>query len=290
MRTLAPPRSHTLVPAKLAMILAVAICLVVLVTLDLTPVQSEAIPSPAVANQAPSLSVSDEILVRFRANSVVTKRKMKVLKVAGRATEIAVQLEPLNTATDFVPGLRLARVPTEERDQAIAALRSRPDVVYAEPNYIWQLNSTTPNDPRFSEQWGLSSAPAPGSPDSCDINADKAWDITTGEASVVIAVIDGGVDVNHQDLTENIYRNPGEIAGNGVDDDGNGFIDDVEGWDFHHNDNRVFDDQPGDDHATHVAGIIGARGNNALGVTGVCWRVSLIFPAQWDPKLGIHVT
>ena len=268
------PRFHFV--ARLVTVITVATCLSYSVALNFSAVQSKTVPNSAMSDKPQVLSVSGEILVRFRAESAVAKTRLRALKVSDRAGEIRMQLEPLNTGTELVPGLRVARVKAEEQDRAITALRSRTDVFYAEPNYVWQLKSTTPNDPRFSEQWGL----------SIPTNVDQAWDITTGDSNVVVAVIDGGIDVNHQDLRENIYHNPAEIAGNGVDDDGNGFIDDVEGWDFVHNDNRVFDDEPGDDHATHVAGIIGARGNNGLGVTGVCWRVSLLPVKALGPNGG----
>src|SRR6185369_5814767 len=104
------------------------------------------------------------------------------------------------------------------------------------------------------------------------INAPAAWNITTG-GSVKVAVIDSGVDYNHPDLAANVWTNPGEIAGNGVDDDHNGFIDDTRGWDFVNNDNNPMDDNG---HGTHVAGTIAARGNNGIGVAGVAWTAQII--------------
>jgi subtilisin family serine protease len=241
-------------------------------------------PTPGIAKAA-SRSTLGEILVRFRATSNVSRNNVKQLRIAARAGQIDVELVRLNMSHELVEGLRLAKVPAEQQETALAALRSRSDVLYAEPNYIWQLSSTLPNDPRFGEQWGLRSI-SPNSPDTSDINADKAWDITTGDSSVVVAVIDGGVDINHEDLRDNIFRNAGEIPDNGLDDDGDGFIDDIQGWDFYHNDNRVFDNEPGDDHATHVAGILGARGNNGVGVSGVCWRVTMLPIKALGPNGG----
>lgn len=235
--------------------------------------------------KAESVSTPGEILVRFRTTSDISRNNIKQLKVTDGRKQFSIELAHLNMSQELVPGLRLARVPADQQESVLNALRIRSDVLYAEPNYIWQASSTLPNDPRFGEQWGLRSV-APNDPDIFDINADKAWDITTGDSSVVVAVIDGGVDTNHEDLRDNIFRNVGEIPDNGIDDDGDGFIDDVQGWDFHHNDNRVFDNEPGDDHATHVAGIIGARGNNAVGVSGVCWRVTILPIKALGPNGG----
>src|SRR5207253_1856128 len=113
-----------------------------------------------------------------------------------------------------------------------------------------------------------------------DIKAEQAWDTTTGSRNIVVAVIDEGIDINHQDLQANIWTNPGEIPGNGIDDDGNGYVDDIHGYDFVHNDATVYDGAPGDNttdaHGTHVAGTIGATGNNGTGVVGVNWQTSLM--------------
>jgi subtilisin family serine protease len=146
-------------------------------------------------------------------------------------------------------------------ERACKALAAEPQVEYAEPDYVLDL-LVTPNDPDYSLLWGLS-----------NINAPLAWDTQTGSASVRVGAIDTGVAWSHADLAANIWTNPGEIAGNGVDDDGNGRIDDVRGWDFGSGDNNPQDQGS---HGTHTAGTIGAVGNNATGVTGVCWTVSIV--------------
>jgi subtilisin family serine protease len=130
-----------------------------------------------------------------------------------------------------------------------------------------------PNDASFGTLWGLNnSGQSPGVGNS-DINAPEAWETTTGSRSVVVAVIDSGLDYTHPDLAANVWKNPREVAGDGIDNDANGFVDDVRGWDFANADADPMDD---DGHGTHVSGTIGAVGNNAIGVTGVNWRVSIM--------------
>lgn len=124
------------------------------------------------------------------------------------------------------------------------------------------LMSTVPSDPFFNTDNR-----------HANIDSPEAWDITTGSSGVVVAVLDTGVDINHPDLFQNIFVNPGEVAADGIDNDNNGFIDDVSGWDFITNDNEAEDT---DGHGTHVAGILGAVGNNTLGVTGQAWNIKIL--------------
>lgn len=154
-------------------------------------------------------------------------------------------------------------------------LKKDPDVDYAEPNYTYQA-FVEPNDPNFSLEWGFSQVGAPA-----------AWDVTKGDPDIVIAVIDTGVDYNHPDLKDNIWHNTKEIAGNGIDDDGNGYVDDVIGWDFVSvppdwvapgENPGPPDNNPMDfyGHGTHVAGIAAGIPNNGIGIAGAAWNCKIM--------------
>ncbi|RYG58919.1 hypothetical protein EON80_26345, partial [bacterium] len=178
--------------------------------------------------------------------------------LTSRGLRVAKQYKNIGwSKVDLAPGADVAKT--------ISALRAQG--LQVEPNYIQRLQKT-PNDPQYSGQWAWNK-----------IGAPAAWDITTGGTElaggkdVVVAILDSGITPSHPDLKANLYVNKGEIANNGRDDDGNGFVDDVNGYDFAQ-DNGVPDD--GNEHGTHVAGTIGAVGNNRTGVTGVNWRVKLL--------------
>ena len=148
-----------------------------------------------------------------------------------------------------------------------------PRIAFIEPNYTFTVADTVPDDERFENMWALDNTGQTGGLIDADIDAPEAWDLQTGNTDVVIGVIDSGIDYTHPDLAENIWTNPGEIAGNGIDDDDNGYIDDIHGWDFSSGDADPMD---GHGHGTHVAGTIAAAGNNEIGVAGVNWNAKLM--------------
>jgi subtilisin family serine protease len=212
--------------------------------------------------------VPGELIVRFKASARASERSETL---AHRRAAVHAQL-PLR-------GTQLVRLqPGDSVGAAAAAFERDPDVLYAEPNFLYRVERT-PNDPMFGSLWGLA-----------EIAAPSAWDTTTGSASVVVAVVDTGIAAAHPDLSGNLWANPGELA-DGDDDDGNGIVDDVNGYDAYENDGTPEEAATGEavGHGTHVAGTIGAQGDNGTGVTGVNWDVSLMAVRAADGNGGFSL-
>ncbi len=157
---------------------------------------------------------------------------------------------------------RLDLLPGSVVEDTVAAFAAHPAIEWAEPDYLAYPASNIPDDPLFSQQWGLTKIQAP-----------EAWDIVTGTQTIVIAMVDSGIDISHQDLVNRLWVNPGEIPGNGLDDDNNGFVDDVRGWNFVHGTADIND---GNGHGTQVAGVAAAATDDGVGIAGVCWNCRIM--------------
>lgn len=240
--------------------------------------------------------VPGEIIVKFKAGKEKTFFNSKGIKDLGVSLKRDINLH--------FDKLSLVKISNDKSSQSmeniLESLRANPNVEYAEPNYIYSINpirgqaftakqleqspfsdlsAALPDDPKFSNLWGLrntGSNEPKGSAgvEGADVNALNAWDLTKGSKKVKIAVIDTGVDYNHPDLKNNIWTNQAELNGKpGVDDDGDGYIDDIHGYNFATN---TADPMDGHGHGTHCSGTIGAVHNNQLGVAGVMSDVTIV--------------
>jgi subtilisin family serine protease len=250
--------------------------------------------------------VANEVLVKFRKDVPNYFIKESIDLVQGKIiTYLGEEIVPVQWRPDvysfrsFIIDNDLFHIKVPEAigtERAIYILNQNPNVKYAEKNMILHPFAVYPNDDHFSKQWGLFhrwNAFA-------DIKCTWAWNIFKGSSNIVVAVIDTGVDYNHIDLATNIWINPGESGNgketNGVDDDGNGYTDDWHGWDFntgdpaHPQDNDPMDEWAPIFHGTHVAGIIGAIGNNDEGIAGVNWNVRIMALKASDPNADMPVS
>ncbi len=226
-------------------------------------------------NAVPAPYVPGEIIVKFKPEVKTAEAKSRLF-----TTHRGLGLAEKKALPD---GASLFKT-DEDVEKAIEALKKDPRVEYAQPNYIYRPCAINVNDPLYGQQWGLSG--------QYGTKAPEAWNYATGEG-IIVAVIDTGVDYKHPDLKDNIWRNTGEVACNGKDDDGNGYIDDTVGYDFIGSDflNSRPDNDPMDElgHGTHVAGIIAAVAGNGKGVVGVAPGVKIMALKAAD-RNGVFTT
>jgi len=220
------------------------------------------------------------LLVKFKSNIVAAD----ISNIANRVGATSRAFRGINRVrATAIKNWRVFSLPANSNlSQMRIALQNTAGVERVEYNYRVSVLQI-PNDAFFSQLWGFDNFGQTGGIFNADINAPEAWDITTGSPNTLVAVIDTGVDYTHPDLADNIWTNPGEIPGNGIDDDLNGYVDDIHGYDFAYNDGDPFDDFG---HGTHVAGTIAAVGNNGIGVTGVNWQAKIMAVKMLDATGG----
>lgn len=203
--------------------------------------------------------VPGELLVKFAGGATPAKTSRATTRVGAAVLE---------RFTDM--GWIRVRLPKGTNlEDGMSQFSNLPEVEAVQPNFYYRLLAT-PNDPSYGSLWGMAK-----------ISAPAAWDLTTGSSTVVVADIDTGVRYTHQDLAANMWTNNVETPNNGIDDDGNGFIDDYYGWDFFYNDPDPMDENG---HGTHTSGTIGAVGNNSVGVAGVNWNVKIMAIKIYSPQ------
>ncbi|MCR4424574.1 MAG: S8 family serine peptidase [Firmicutes bacterium] len=236
--------------------------------------------------------VPGEYIVRLKAGATAER----VLRLTSVGTGVKARGIDFRGTRRFPSGLTLFHVevgPGIPAEEFLAALEACEDVVYVAPNRRVGVcrDPVIPDDPLFGYQWALRNTgqtffPGIWGKPGADIRATEGWAISADAGEVVVACLDTGIWIDHPDLAANIWVNQGEILGNGVDDDGNGYVDDVWGWDFYHGDNSVYDPLDREGHGTHVAGILGAVSDNLAGVAGVAWKVRIMPLKFLGPRGG----
>lgn len=233
----------------------------------------------------------DQLLIKFRNSAKTAYRQDFKRQLRVDETQTFERLRVEQWQIDFP--VTLDNMAYNTLDDILPYLNMLPEIEYAEPDYYVQSNGNTPNDPSFPTLWGHQNTGQLGGVFDADIDAPEGWDIRTSSDTLIVGVLDTGIDWTHPDLVENIWQNLGEDAdGDGtvlewngnawifdpgdvdtLDNDGNGYVNDFVGWDFINGDNDPMDD---DDHGTHCAGIIGAKGNNGEGIVGVAWDTRMM--------------
>ena len=214
-------------------------------------------PAPKAPTRGP-VEVEGRVIVRFNEDTSLESARRKLAEPRWYVTK-----ELVGKLDMFLVEILDGKTVSEARLE----LETMETVMYASPDHIVSSRQTTPNDSSFGSQWALNQS------NDADIDAVEAWDFGTGSRDYVCAVVDGGCQVNHSDLAANIWVNQAEASGSsGVDDDGNGYVDDVNGWNAFNNNGNV----GSSDHGTHVSGTVGAVGNNGIGVSGVSWEVGVM--------------
>ncbi|WP_313676214.1 S8 family peptidase [Mycolicibacterium sp.] len=248
---------------------------------------------PTVGGSAtPPPFAADEVLIGWKPDATPDGRQQAMASVKATVIERLGTQKMLQTDQGVVYRLKVPG----GTSAAITALSKNPAVAFVEPNYQ-VTKSAIASDSYYASGalWGTYSGDSPvaygpsGTTNQFGSGAEEAWGLGyTGSRDVVVAVIDEGIQITHPDLAPNIWVNPGEVAGDGLDNDANGYVDDVNGWDFYYDDKTVYD--VGEDaHGTHVAGTIGGVGGNNTGVAGVNWNVSMI-PAKFLGPQGGYIS
>jgi subtilisin family serine protease len=209
--------------------------------------------------------IKDEYLVELKPSSEVGAQSLEQSEYAAvkRLPHSSLLIVKPRTAASIADRSQREIVSLKSSDSRCPELIKSGLAKSCSPNYVVSIDAT-PNDPKLSSLWGMGSS---------GIDATTAWDAGTGSTGIVVAIIDTGIDYTHQDLIDNLWINTAEVAGNNRDDDNNGYIDDIYGINAITSSGNPYDDNA---HGTHVAGTIGAVGNNALGVVGVNWNVKIM--------------